>query len=71
MRREIVVGQRFPVGQESHAQFRGEPGDLVEQALRVTGGGGENGEQAVLAGASGGICRLRDQQRVGRTGESG
>ncbi len=35
VRRELVVRQRLPVGQQAHAKLRGEPGDLVDQALRI------------------------------------
>ncbi|MDT4835864.1 hypothetical protein FQZ97_695420 [compost metagenome] len=37
VRREAVVGQRFPVGQQAHAQFGREPGDFLGQALGVDG----------------------------------
>ena len=35
MRRQCVVGQRLPVGQQSNPRFRCEPGDLLAQALRI------------------------------------
>jgi hypothetical protein len=43
VRREAVVRQRFPVGQQTHAQFRGEPGDLFGQTLRIDGMGADDG----------------------------
>ena len=41
----MVVGQRFPVRQLANAQIWREPGNLVEQALGVSGTGGDDGEQ--------------------------
>ena len=35
VRREAVVGQRFPVGKQRHLEIRREPGDLLAQPLRV------------------------------------
>jgi hypothetical protein len=45
VRREAVVGQGLPVGQEVHAQLRREEADLLDQPLAVSGAGGEHGER--------------------------
>jgi len=64
VRRQRIVGQRFPVGQRTHRQRRGEVGDLVDQALRVQRIGRDDDQQAVLR--AGGGRALREQQCVRR-----
>ena len=64
VRREAVVGQRLPVGEQGAAQVGREEGDLVDQPLRVVGVGGEDGGRA--AGRFFALGQLRQQQRVGR-----
>ncbi len=65
VRREAVVGQRLPVGQQAHAQLRREPRDFLDKALRVqrTRAHGENG-----LGARG---KLGEGERIRRAGEPG
>ena len=65
MRRKVVVGQRFPVRQQTHAQARREPRNFVEQALRIGGAGGDDGQQCgpVAAGQFG------QRQGIGGTGQ--
>ncbi len=55
VRRERVVGQRFPVGEQRAAQLGREERHLVDQALRVGGVGRDDG-----GGAPGGLLALRD-----------
>ena len=62
VRGEVVVGQGFPVRQQAHAQAGGEPGNFVEQALGVTGAGGDHGQETGFFPG-----QLRHEQRVGRT----
>ena len=52
VRREGVVGQRLPVGEDGDAQRRREEGDLVGEALRVGGLGGEDRERRAAARAA-------------------
>ena len=35
MRRKMIIGQRFPVRQQMHAQFWGEKRDFFDQSLRL------------------------------------
>ena len=69
VRREGVVGQRLPVGEDGDAQRRREERDLVGEPLRVGGLGGEDrddlGAGALLLGEAG------EQEGVGRTGRAG
>ena len=69
VRREGVVRQRFPVGEDGDAQRRREERDLVGEALRVGGLGGEDGRDrgpgALLLGEA------SEQLGVGRTGRAG
>ena len=44
VRGELIVGQRFPVGEEAHPQRRREPADLLDQPLRVLRAGAHDGE---------------------------
>ena len=50
MRREGIVGQRFPVGQQRDAQARREPRDLVGEALRGERVGADDREHPLLRG---------------------
>ena len=59
MRRELVVRQRFPVGEEVDLQLLVEERQLFEQALRVRGVGGQNGERAPRA------SEPRDRECIG------
>ncbi len=69
VRREGVVRQRLPVGEEGDAQSRREERNLVGEALRIGGLGREDREQrsfgALLLGEA------SEQQRVGRAGRAG
>ena len=67
VRRDRVVGQRLPVGEERAVDARREPRDLVGEALRGERIGGEHGERAACAHAVGG--ELRERERVGGSGE--
>jgi len=61
VRRERVVRQRFPVGEQADAELRREPRNFLAQALRVergaaydddrSGGGREAGECQRIGGA--------------------
>jgi hypothetical protein len=68
VRRQAVVGQRLPVGQQPHAQGGFEPGDLGGQSLRIGGRSGEDGQGAGLIGPLAAAGKTRgdaaDQQRV-------
>ena len=59
VRGEVVIGQGLPVGQQVRAQARGDPGDLVLQALGVERVGGDHHQHAAAAG------ELGDGERVG------
>jgi hypothetical protein len=65
VRRELVVGQRFPVGQQADAKLRREPRDLVEQALRIERGGGDDSDRRLALRETG------DGERIGRADEPG
>ena len=65
VRRELVVGQRLPVGQQAHAQLRREPRDLVDQALGIERGGADDGDGMLL------LRQARERERVGGTDEPG
>jgi hypothetical protein len=65
VRRELVVGQRFPVGQQAHAQRRREPGDLLDQALRIQRGRRDH-RQRLFAGRE-----PREDERIRRAREPG
>jgi hypothetical protein len=58
--RELVVRQRFPVGQAMHPEARVEPRHLLAQALGVLRRGREDEERAPAP------RRAREPQRVGR-----
>ena len=64
VRREVIVGQRFPVGQQRDGKARREPRQLVGEPLRGQRVGGDDREQAPFAGAGGG--ELREREGVGR-----
>ena len=66
VRREAVVGQRFPIRQQADAQLRAEPRDFVEQALGIVGIGCDDGEQ--LAGMAAGDFSQRQGIRGTRQG---
>jgi len=69
VRRKLVVGERFPVRQQAHAQLRREPRDLLEQTLRVERGGGDDGERC---GPRHFLLReAAERERVRRAGEPG
>jgi hypothetical protein len=65
VRRKLVVRQRLPVGQQAGPQPGREPVDLLEQALRVLRGRGDDGERSFGRGEAG------ERERVGRAGEAG
>ncbi len=68
VRRERVVGQRFPVGQQVAGQLAvGEPRDFIEQALAIAGIGHDDGEHLALGLEREGGNRQR--VGVGRTVE--
>ena len=64
VRRKTVVGQRFPVRQQTDPQLGREPRNLVEKPLRVAGAGGQDSEQTLAAD-----CQLRHRQCIGRAGK--
>jgi hypothetical protein len=64
VRREGIVRQRFPVGQEAHARFRGEESDFLRKALGVDGARTDDGEQRHLFAI--GEVIAGDQQGIGR-----
>ncbi len=59
VRRERVVGQRLPVGQQIHRQRGLEIGNFLEQTLRVQGGGAQHDQGLRL----GGQARERQEHR--------
>ena len=69
MRRESIVRQCFPVGQQVTAQrlfvATAEPRDFCQQALCITGVGNHNGEHALLRFQFN--RSLRKHEGVGRT----
>ena len=65
VRRELVVGQRLPVGQETDSELRREPRDLIEQALRIERGRGDHRDRMLF------LREARERERVSRTGEPG
>ena len=65
VRRELVVWQRFPVGQEACAKLRRKPADFVEQALRIEGGRGYDRDRVFF------LREARERERVSGTGEPG
>ncbi len=68
VRRQDVVGKRFPVRKRAHRQHRLEVGQLLGQAMHVQRIGTDDHRQvAVLPFA---IGQFRQQQRVGRAGRS-
>ena len=64
VRREGVVGQGLPVGEDGDAQRRREEGEFVLQALRVRRFGGENRHQPAAALLV--LGEAREQERIGR-----
>ena len=42
VRRELIVGQRFPIGQTMHPQRRREPANFLAQPFRIERVGGQN-----------------------------
>ena len=66
VRRERVVRQRLPVGQEAHARVRREIGDFDGEALRIDGARAQNRQKRHLFAESEVIAR--DGERVGGTG---
>ena len=68
---KAVVGQRFPVGEQRHAQPGREEGQLVHQALRVGRVGGDDAQQlpgVARAPAHGGPAAGRRPSRWGGAG---
>ncbi len=63
VRREAVVGQRLPVGQERDALVGREPRDLVAQALRLERGRADDRKRSAQRRQA---C---ERERVGRAGE--
>ena len=68
MRRELVVRQRFPIGQQRDAQRRREPRDFVGQPLRGERVGGDDREHALVRARSA-CAELRERERVGGAGQ--
>ncbi len=68
VRRELVVGQRFPIGEHGDAQVRREERQLVGQALAVGRLGADHQRQLPLRGARG--RQVGDQQRIRRAGRA-
>jgi hypothetical protein len=66
VRAEGVVRQRFPIGEQRHAQTGREKRQLVGQALRIGRLGGDDRRQRFLLRGM-----ARDQQRVGGAGGAG
>jgi hypothetical protein len=69
VRRERVVRQRLPVGEDGDAQLRREERDLVGEALRVGGLGAEDRDGRALGTLA--LGEAREQQSVGRAGRAG
>ncbi len=67
VRRELVVGERLPIGEECNAQVRRVPGNLRREPLRRERVGADDREHPVLDARAGG--EFGQGQRVGRTGE--
>src|SRR6266853_1118467 len=65
VRREMIVGQGLPVGQEQHRKLRREPRDLVLQPLRLGRLGAEN------HGRTRASRETRERQRVARAVQAG
>jgi hypothetical protein len=65
VRREAVVGQGLPVGQEEHRELRREPRDLVLQPLRLGRPGAEDD------GRTRASREARERQRVARAVKAG
>jgi len=65
MRREVVVGQCFPVGQQVHAQGRGEPVDFLGKALCFKRRCRDRCQQAA------GRRQLRNGEGIGGAGKRG
>jgi len=65
VRRELVVGQRFPVGQQADAKLRREPGDLVDQSLRILSGRGDHRDRMLF------LRQAREREGVSGAGEPG
>ena len=63
VRGKLIVGQGLPVGQETHAQLRREPGDLVDQSLRILSGSADDRDRVLF------LRQARERQRVGRACE--
>ena len=61
MRREVVVGQGFPVRQQRQLEAWVEPGHLGQQALRIRGQGANDGQRLVLR------RQPRQRQRIAMT----
>jgi hypothetical protein len=59
VRRELVVGQRLPVGQQAHAQRRREPADLLDEALRILRVRADDRERLLQVGET------RERERIG------
>ena len=66
VRREGVVGQGFPIGEQGATQAGSKEGDLVEQALGIVGVGGDDGGGATCGFLP--LAQARQQQGIGRTG---
>jgi hypothetical protein len=63
VRREGIVRQRFPVGQEAHTRLRSEESDFLREALGVDGARADDGEQRHLFAI--GEVIAGDQQGIG------
>ncbi len=69
VRREVIVGQRLPVGEQRDREPGGEPGDLVDDPLRRQRVGTEHDDEAPRGRR--GRRQLRDRERVGRARQRG
>ena len=69
VRREAVVGQRLPVGEQRHAQLGREERQFVHQPLRVGRIGGDDAQQ--LPGVAARQRMAGQQQGVGRADRAG
>ena len=67
VRREVIVGQRLPVGQERDPQARRKPRNLVGEPMRRERVAADDGQQALLLRAL--QRELRERERVRRAGE--
>ena len=63
--RELIIGQRLPVRQQMHPQFRRKERDLVAQPLGVERLGAKHRQRTLLTGEL--LCCLGEHPRVPRS----